>query len=294
MTIQHADDMSRLMTTFYSMDNSIFESYNRMYLPHIRAAFQCEQYEYVEQLINDKVREMIPAHSADWIDIQVALASIAQKRGDYRRAFELYSLIYVKLKPTVLKSKTSKIIINNLNTLRNLLEQQNDDLWIRDHLLNEYEAVAPFILNEQLTYDLRLIHNGVAQDEIETYINQLIEAKKQVKVIQLKCDMKDAKHSLDQVLNHFIKEMKWEFKLNQFLTTVDAKGNLYLVGESEKKLEDTVQRVLESMREKMFSTAKKSVFYYTIVDAAHYELADFKEVFKLSRAFIYYRFYKQV
>lgn len=294
MNLQHADEMSRVLTTFYSMDNSIFESYNRMYLPHIRVAFQCEQYEYVEQLINDKVREMIPLHSADWIDLQVALASIAEKRGDYRKAFELYSLIYVKLKPALLKSKTFKIIVENLNKLLKILEAQGDVLWIRDHLLNEYEAVAPFILNEKSTYDVTNLHNGVRQEQFEHYMNHLFLFNKSVNVIQLKCNMKDSKLSLDQVFNHFINEMKWEYKMNQFKSMVDAKGNLYIVGESNHQVEQIVEKVLESMREKMFSTAKSPIFYSLVIDCNKYELHDYKDVFKLSRAFLYYRFYKQV
>ena len=80
--IVHADQISRLVASFYNMDESLQDEYNRSLLAHLSAAYKCNQFDYVDNLMN-KIEPFIPMYSKDWFDIMILKASVNRQRNQF-------------------------------------------------------------------------------------------------------------------------------------------------------------------------------------------------------------------
>ncbi len=298
--IVHADQLSRIVASFYKMDESLQDEYNRSLLAHLSAAYMFNQFDYVDGLLKE-IEHLIPMYSKDWVDLMVMKASVYRQRKQFVQAFEILSELYPRLNKRIVKASTIPRILREIRLLSEHFDQVNNSTQVKDQLLKGYlEFISR---NKALTSKVERIEGNrlpfvseksifikKAKDILDEHNNSIFIC------IDTKTNL-ISDTILHNVQSKIINELYASFSEKTIYSYALSASTIVFIFENEEpieKVEKEVERLLNLVKDQQLSMVVSSIFHFTVLSNRKYEVYNYNDAQNLANAFFYYELCKQV
>lgn len=295
--IIHADEISRIVSLFYNMDESLHDDYNRCFLAHLAAAYRCNQFDYVDYLVN-KIEHSIPMYCKDWVDLIVLKAGVYRQRKQFVEAFQLLSELYPRLSKGIVKAKTVPRILKEIRLLSEHFDEINESTQVKSQLLKVY---LEFVSNNQgVTSNVERIESNrlpyVSEKSIfiEKAENVLANDNDSLFIcIDIKSNV-IAENILHNVQLRILNEFYSSFNKKMILSYALSSSTIVFILENEEQIEKELERILSLVKDQQLSMVVSEVFHFTVLSNRKYEVYNYNDAQNLANAFFYYELCERV
>jgi len=298
--IIHADQISRLVASLYTMDESLHDEYNRSLLAHLSAAAIFNQFNYVEVLLR-KIEHLIPMYCKDWVDLMVLKASIYRRQNQYIQAFEILSELYPRLNKRIVKASTIPRILNEIHLLSEHLDKMNESTHVKTQLLKGY---LEFICeNKAATSEIERIECNrlpfVSEKSVfvEKAEELLAEHNDSLFIcIDIKSNM-ISNTILHNVQLKLVNEIYASFNQTPIISYALSVSTIVCIIENTKQteqIEKQVERILNLVKDQQLSVIVSEIFHFTVLSNRKYEVYNYNDAQNLANAIFYYELCKRV